>query len=192
MRFSKLLTGVAIIGLVVGPAEANTLREALVQAYNTNPGLAAERAGVRATDENVPIAKAAGRPSVALTGGYTENVLSSTNSLLSPDRQLNGTTSLNVPLYSGGAVRNSIKGAETRSDASRMQLRGAESDLFVGVVGAYMDVIRDEAIVGLNKENVKVLEINLQDNTERTLDEHETVHLKPGMGFAKKVRYQRG
>ena len=167
MRFSKLLTGVAIVGLVVGPAEADTLREALVQAYNTNPGLAAERAGVRAMDENVPIAKAAGRPSVALTGGYTENVLSSSNSLLNPDRQLNGSTSLNVPLYTGGAVRNSIRGAEVRSDASRMQLRGAESDLFVGVVGAYMDVIRDEAIVGLNKENVKVLEINLQAARDR-------------------------
>jgi hypothetical protein len=40
--------------------------------------------------------------------------------------------------------------------------------------------------------DTSVLEINLEDNTERTLDEHETVHLKPGQGFAKKVRYQRG
>ena len=38
---------------------------------------------------------------------------------------------------------------------------------FVGVVGAYMDVIRDEAIVGLNKENVKVLEVNLQAAKDR-------------------------
>jgi len=167
MRFSKLLTGVAIVSLITGPAGADTLREALVQAYNTNPGLAAERAGVRASDENVPIAKAAGRPSVALTGGYTENVLSSANSLLSPDRELQGSTSLTMPLYAGGAVKNSIKGAEVRADASRMQLRGAESDLFVGVVGAYMDVIRDEAIVGLNKENVRVLEVNLQAARDR-------------------------
>ncbi len=167
MRFSKLLAGVALVGLVVGPAEADTLREALVQAYNTNPGLAADRAGVRAADENVPIAKAQGRPNVALTGGYTENVLSSTNSLLSPDRELQSSTQLTVPLYSGGAVKNSVRAAEVRADAGRMQLRGNESDLFVGVVGAYMDVIRDEAIVGLNKENVKVLEVNLQAAKDR-------------------------
>jgi hypothetical protein len=40
--------------------------------------------------------------------------------------------------------------------------------------------------------DIPVLEINLEDNTERTLDENETVHLKPGHAFAKKVRYQRG
>lgn len=37
-----------------------------------------------------------------------------------------------------------------------------------------------------------IVEVNLDDNTERTLDESETVTLKPGHGFAKKIRYQRG
>ena len=167
MRVSVLFAGVAMIGVVAGPAAADTLREALVKAYNTNPSLAAARAGVRATDENVPIAKSAGRPNLSVNGGYTENALNSSNSLLSPDRQLTANTQLVVPLFRGGRVSNSIKGAEVRSDAARDQLRGTESDLFVGTVGAYMDVIRDEAIVGLNKENVKVLEVNLQAAKDR-------------------------
>jgi hypothetical protein len=37
-----------------------------------------------------------------------------------------------------------------------------------------------------------VLEVNLQTNTERTLAEDEVVELKPGHGFAKKVRFKRG
>ena len=37
-----------------------------------------------------------------------------------------------------------------------------------------------------------VLEVNLEDNTERTLAEDEVVILKPGHGFAKKVKFQRG
>jgi hypothetical protein len=37
-----------------------------------------------------------------------------------------------------------------------------------------------------------VLEVNLQDNTERTLAEDEVVNLKPGHGYAKKVKFQRG
>jgi hypothetical protein len=37
-----------------------------------------------------------------------------------------------------------------------------------------------------------VLEVNLHDNTERTLAEDEIVKLKPGHGFSKKVRFQRG
>lgn len=169
MRVSVLLAGVAMVAVAAVPATADTLREALVKAYNTNPGLAAQRANVRASDENVPIAKAQGRPAVNVNGNYTENVLNSgtQNTFISPHRQIQANGQISVPVYSGGRVRNSIKGAETRVEASRMQLRGTESDTFVGVVGAYMDVIRDEAIVGLNRENVKVLEVNLQAAKDR-------------------------
>lgn len=41
-------------------------------------------------------------------------------------------------------------------------------------------------------ENLPVLEVNLQDNTERTLGESEIVELKPGHRFAKKVGFRRG
>lgn len=37
-----------------------------------------------------------------------------------------------------------------------------------------------------------VVEIDLQDNTEKTLAEDAVVALKPGQGFAKKVKFQRG
>jgi hypothetical protein len=38
----------------------------------------------------------------------------------------------------------------------------------------------------------QVVEVNLEDNSERTLGENDTVTLKPGHGFAKKIRFQRG
>lgn len=37
-----------------------------------------------------------------------------------------------------------------------------------------------------------VVEVNLEDNSERTLPEGAVVTLKPGHGFAKKIRFQRG
>lgn len=37
-----------------------------------------------------------------------------------------------------------------------------------------------------------IVEVNLEDNTERTLAEDEIVTFKPGHGFAKKVKFQRG
>lgn len=46
--------------------------------------------------------------------------------------------------------------------------------------------------LGSMPPDTAVLEINLEDNTERTLGNAEVVHIKPGHGFAKKVRYQRG
>jgi hypothetical protein len=36
-----------------------------------------------------------------------------------------------------------------------------------------------------------VIEINLQDNTERQLAEGEVVTIKPGHGFAKKLKFKR-
>ncbi|MES1975388.1 MAG: TolC family outer membrane protein [Pseudomonadota bacterium] len=167
MRRTQLLAGVAVMLTTATPAAAETLREALVKAYNTNPTLAAQRANVRATDENVPIAKSAALPSVSLTGSYTENLVSASNSFVSPDRQATASSTLSVPIYAGGGTRNSIRAAETRVEAGRFSLRGTESDLFTAVVGAYMDVIRDEAIVSLNEQNVKVLDVNLQASKDR-------------------------
>jgi hypothetical protein len=37
-----------------------------------------------------------------------------------------------------------------------------------------------------------VVEVNLDDNTEITLDESAVVTLKPGHGFAKKILFKRG
>ena len=51
--------------------------------------------------------------------------------------------------------------------AGRATLRGNESNLFTNVVAAYMDVIRDSAIVKLNEQNVHVLEVNLKATKDR-------------------------
>lgn len=37
-----------------------------------------------------------------------------------------------------------------------------------------------------------MMEIDLKTNVERTLAEDAVIELKPGQGFAKKVKYQRG
>ena len=52
--------------------QADTLEWALVQAYQNNPSLNAQRASLRATDENVPQALSGYRPKLSLTaaGGY--------------------------------------------------------------------------------------------------------------------------
>lgn len=55
--FSRWLAlGASISALAAAaPAQADTLQEALTEAYLNNPTLAAARAQLRATDENVPI-----------------------------------------------------------------------------------------------------------------------------------------
>jgi len=163
-----VLAGLSVLPLAGAlPAHADTLREALVMAYNSNPQLETARAQQRANDENVPIAKAAGLPSASADATYTEFVRKSPNSFTSPDRALNVGVSLGVPIYSGGAVKNRVKAAERRVDAGQDDLRGTESTVFANAVAAYMDVIQNEAIVGLNRKNVSVLQVNLQATSDR-------------------------
>ena len=153
--------------LVVAPASADTLREALARAYASNPTLTGQRAALRATDENVPIARASGLPNVNLSGSFTENAVQASNAFFNPERSATGVAQLSVPLFQGGAVRNGVRAAESRVEAGRANLRGTEANLFTNVVGSYMNVIRDEAIVGLNTQNVRVLETNLNASRDR-------------------------
>lgn len=148
-------------------ARADTLQEALTAAYRNNPTLAAARANQRANDENVAIQRSAGRPNVTATGQYLEYVQQSSDNGVSPERAINGQLNLGVPIFSGGAVRNGIRGARARVDAGRADLRGTESDLFTQVTAAYMDVLRGQAIVGLQANQVDVLTVNLQATSDR-------------------------
>ncbi|HKX78600.1 MAG TPA: TolC family outer membrane protein [Novosphingobium sp.] len=162
--FSSLIALTATAG---GPALADTLPEALADAYRSNPTLQSARAQQRANDENVPIERAAGLPSATLDATYSEFLKKSANAFTAPDRNLNGQLQLGVPVYSGGAVKNSVRAAKTRVEAGQADLRATESSVFSQVVAAYMDVILQEAVVGLNRNLVRVLDVNLRATSDR-------------------------
>ena len=152
---------------MAGAVQAETLQGALAKAYRSNPVLTGARAGQRAVDENVPIQKAAGRPALDATANYSESILKPTISFTSPQRTVSANAQLSVPLYTGGSVRNGIKAAKTRVAAGQADLRGTEASIFSQVVAAYMDVIRNSAVVALNQANVRALEVNLQATSDR-------------------------
>ncbi|MBS0254584.1 MAG: TolC family outer membrane protein [Proteobacteria bacterium] len=166
VRGRALLAGVMALALP-GTALADDLRGALAAAYATNPTLEAARATLRATDEGVPIARADGLPSANGTASETEYVHESPLLTAAGARLLTVTGTLSVPLYSGGGVRNAIGAAERRVDAGRADLRGSESAVFTQVVASYLDVILNEAVVRLNRAQVRTLTTNLQATSDR-------------------------
>lgn len=180
MRFTSLLLGASLAAVAAPaaaqtvatqapavPAPTTTLREALLQTYTTNPELQAERANQRANDENVPIARSQGLPGANATGSINSSLYDSDANAIAPTRQGQLGINLSQPVYSGGAVRNSVRAAQTRVLAGQADLQGAESDIFTQAVTAYVDVMRDEAIVRLNQQNVNVLDVNLQATRDR-------------------------
>ena len=95
-----LLAG--LVAALPAPLLADDLRDALNAAYATNPSLQGARAQQRATDETVPIARAAGLPSLQGASSYTEFLKNSANNFTSPDRAFDSSLQLSVPVYSGG------------------------------------------------------------------------------------------
>jgi len=167
-KANTLMIGAASAALMLSaPASAETLRDALMQAYESNPTLNAARAGQRANDENVPITLADGRPSVNVTGFYNENVRTSANSFTAPSRNTGAQADATLPIYQGGRVRNRIQAARDRAEAGQADLRSTEANLFTQVVGAYLDVISNRNIVELNGNQVRVLDTNLQATSDR-------------------------
>ena len=155
----KLAVGSLAAALMAGTASADTLREALVSTYQTNPTITGQREALRATDANVAIARAAGRPQISATAGLNRDLTRS--GILDvggkgPDLSVGA--DLSYPLFNGGSVKNNVRAAKTRVEAGRATLRAVEGDVFTEAVAAYMDVIRDRAIVELNGNNVQVLD----------------------------------
>ncbi|PZO74662.1 MAG: hypothetical protein DI632_13200 [Sphingomonas hengshuiensis] len=168
MRGGRFIGGVAALALLAGPAHAETLREALARAYATNPQLTGARANQRATDEAVPLARSQGLPQVTTQSSVIENVITpASRGFTQAPRSGSVQVNLSQSLYAGGSVRNNVRAADARVDAGRANLRSTEANVFTLVVAAYNDVIRDEAIVRLNQQNVRVLEINLQASRDR-------------------------
>jgi len=174
-RYRSIALPLALLH-ATSPAAAETLNEALAKTYNSNPTLMAARAGQRAIDEGVSLVKADGRPELGIASEYGVEVhrqraiitgVTGTKDFRTPERSISGQASLNVPIYQGGTVRNGIRSAKEQVKAGQNDLRATESSIFSAVVAAYLDVIRDSAIVALNRQNVAALEVNLQASSDR-------------------------
>ena len=153
-----------------GPAAAETLAEALADAYLTNPQLLAARARLRAVDENVPQALSNWRPTVSMNGN---------TQVQQQDRTLNGVNtsntawpaglslSLSQPLFRGLRTLSETERAEYQVLAERARLADAEQSVLLAVVTAYLNVVRDRAVVDLNASNVEVLRRQLEATEDR-------------------------
>lgn len=139
------------------PCSAETLAEALVMAYQNNPTLLAQRAALRATDESVPQARAGWRPSLEVvgSGGYTYQVPDSGSNDDGADYSANLRVTQN--LYTGGGTIADVRRAQNSVRAERARLAITEQDILIKAVQAYLDVVRDTAVLQLNVNNEKVL-----------------------------------
>ena len=152
---------------------ADTLTDALARAYVGNPTLAAGRAGLRATDENVPRALAGFRPTIGVSASVGMSQVTSRGlpggterTSLFP-RQLGLQASQN--LFDGRRTTNSARQAESEVLSGRETLRQTEQDTLFAGAQAYMDVLRDTAVPDLQRNNEEVLVEQASQTRERNV-----------------------
>lgn len=166
------LLGLALsLSLVAAPAMAQSpqsLTEAMVQAYQENPALRAQRDGLRATNEGLAQALAGQRPtaeaSASASARHTNPVAPGAAESVTPAEL--GIT-LRQPLYQGGRVEANIDAAENAIRAARAGLESTEQRVLLDVVEAYMNLVRDQAVLGLTQNNQDVLERQLAATRDR-------------------------
>jgi outer membrane protein len=158
-------------------AGTTTMNVALIQAYQNNPQLNAQRAATRAVDENVAIALGGYRPRVAATGSLSETHLetfskSGATSGCTPTNCGNvGSATYGITatqtLFNGFQTGNRTRQAESQVFAARETLRSAEQSVLLSAATAYMNLLRDAAILDLQRSNVTVLEATLRQTRDR-------------------------
>lgn len=152
------------LGLGLGLAEAvhaETLAEAIALAYQANPTLLSQRAQLQATDEGVVQAQAGFRPTASgqLSANYAKAPQSSFLGGAEAASNTGAVTlSVNQPLYTGGRTTAQVHAAEAQIRAGREQLRAEEANVLFSVIQAYCDVVRDRAILDIQRDSLKALQ----------------------------------
>lgn len=171
-RCLAVLLSLAWLAGFASPASAQSLEEALASAYATNPRLAAERARLRATDEQVPQALSNWRPTLEAFGAVGKRNLDGNNRTIfgAANQDLMPRTygaQLTQPLFRGGQTVAQTRSAENAVRSGRAQLDSIEQQILLNATTAYMDVYRDQAVLELQIRNEQRLARQLEATRDR-------------------------
>ena len=166
MKKSFLFTLLTVTSLS-NIASAGDVFEAMSGAYVNNPTLQAQRAYLRSIDENVAIAKSGFRPTLAVQGRYGDSHVH--NELVEMDTGYDESVSAvaRQSVFSGFSTYNSVKAAKETVKAEQNNLANVEQQVLLEASTAYLNVLRDESIVDLQKNNEKLLKKRLDETKER-------------------------
>lgn len=168
----------ALVGLVFATAvalpwksEAQTLEEALANTYTTNPTLAASRAQLRATNEQIAQALSGFRPTVEGTGSAGLEYSDTQRPGAGTEDEVINPASIGIsvvqPLYRGGRTQADIRRAENAIQAQRAVVVATEQTVLLDAITAYSNVVREQAVLELAINNEQVLNRQQQAARDR-------------------------
>ncbi|MBU2992652.1 TolC family outer membrane protein [Octadecabacter sp. 1_MG-2023] len=164
----KLITAICLMGaMLVSPARAESLADALRDSYHNSGLLDQNRALLRAADEDVAQSLAALRPIVTwqTQAVYSETGGGSTS--LSDDITASASISLSLLLADGGASALATESQKELVLQTREGLVQVEQEILFRAVEAYMQVRRASEFLALRRSNVGVINQELRAARDR-------------------------
>jgi outer membrane protein len=168
-RLSALALACSVVVSLAIEVRAEGLNDTLAQAYRYSPQLDAERARLRATDEDVARANSGYRPDIrASADAGREHTSTRPSSINNGSNSPKGyAIQLVQPIFKGFQVTNAVNSAEASVRAGREQLRSVEQQVLLDAVTAYGNVVSNQAIVRLRENNLSFLNTELKATRDR-------------------------
>ncbi len=160
-------------------AQTSLLKDAFAKAYAGNPTLEAARAELRSVDEQMPQALSNFRPTItgsfdigkrrSFTSNRSSNFGASGGSFKNKQNTTPSTYGLTVeqPIFRGFRSFAETRQALATIRAQRARLITTEQTTLLQTVTAFMDVVRDQAVLQLNINNLRVLTRQLRATRDR-------------------------
>lgn len=161
-RLAAPLRQALLLGaLIVPAAQAQSLSEAMTNAFEHHPALAAQHAALRALEHDAEAARGGWRPQVQLNASAGH--YSSASELKAPPGTLRSERSsadvrltATQPLFNG-TTGPMVSAAEARVRQGEAELQATEQAVMLDVASAYLNVLQGRQLLVLNQVNERGL-----------------------------------
>jgi len=169
----KIILILLSIVLFNGNVLAVTLSEALLQAYNENPELNAERENIGVSKEDVKISRSQFLPSITLSGSKSQEDTkkltnrSGANSFITDVDPRTQSIDIEQKIFQGYAGIASLEKSKIGLNLADAKLLKTEQDILYRAVEAYSGLIFADEKLKINQNNVNLLERQVETDQAR-------------------------
>ena len=176
MRRPNLLCSSIVLAMSCAPAHAMTLTEAIQSTVENHPQIQASQNARLSADEEVKVAKGGYLPSVDVLAGYgRQNSDTPSTRALSPgthnkETLTYGTSELRLRqmLFDGFNVSSNVARTDAAAQAQRLAMISEAENTALRVAEVYLNMLRQQEILELSKQNLETHEQIRSDIQKRT------------------------
>jgi outer membrane protein len=163
-----LLAGAVAVALTSIPmaARAETLTQALANAYTNNPNIASALLAVKSASENIALRKAGKLPTIGLSANVTDAWQIAGGTYADTKSATLG-LGLSQTIFDNNQTDAQVEQARALTELAEQTLRNSEQTVLLSVVSAYMAVVRDSQLVKTRQDTIDFYRAQVKSANDR-------------------------